>query len=703
MKFKHLFVSTLLLGGAVVSCSDDIDVANQGPGQILENETTTFVRVSIVGEGVGSIGRATPNEPGYEDGTADENAVNSLLLTFFDAGRNYVGRSVVDVKNATVSDGNGNTVEKMITVIAQVDLPENINYPKYVMAYVNPTSASGDLGTEKLEDVMGYVRGRNTVSANGFRTMNNSVFFSNTTGNSRYATEVDFKTNFFESYADAAAAVNATVEITVERMEAKVRTSIDDINVEPFRPDNSLDAADDYSMTFVPEAWFVNATEKRSFLIKNYRTTRQNYTANIPSSDIDFGYNLAALNRAFVNSGQPAGFTVNDFDNQRSYWAISPTYFYSDVDNTDGIYPDVSYDVKYGENINTAGKDYTLQYVSYTDAVNAYNRAEDTNYVKFKNGVKTHEYVLENTQSINTLRGNDAKASMTSVVVCGHYVITKNGVTVFDGSTPTGGTPATNTAFYVRHEANGTKVIMLSDKEAKDFFLERSGSTFFVRSRNADGSLITTVQKDAEGNDVTVYSYEAVRAAHLDPASENNEHHVDYGISYDDFSLVYPTKAVTNGIVQSEQWRTLGVTLTNGKASDELYVFDSATNTYKPLNDLIANTEEWADELERMYSSFGVLEKFQAGKAYFNVPLKHIWGNLASASNTFEADKVRLGDYGVVRNHIYDLTINSIKGLGTGIGDIRQPIVPPTQNEQYYISTRLNILKWRVVGQSVDL
>ena len=139
---------------------------------------------------------------------------------------------------------------------------------------------------------------------------------------------------------------------------------------------------------------------------------------------------------------------------------------------------------------------------------------------------------------------------------------------------------------------------------------------------------------------------------------------------------------------------------TNGY-NENIYVYDAGTGLYKQLNSL--EDVELTELYKRMYSTFGVIEKFEQGKSYFNIPLKHIWGKLSDSSNEFKPESVKLGDYGVVRNHIYDLTINSINGLGTGIGDLKQPIVPPTDNEQYYISTRLNILQWRVVRQNVDL
>lgn len=62
--------------------------------------------------------------------------------------------------------------------------------------------------------------------------------------------------------------------------------------------------------------------------------------------------------------------------------------------------------------------------------------------------------------------------------------------------------------------------------------------------------------------------------------------------------------------------------------------------------------------------------------------------------------------FGVVRNHIYDIKVNSITGLGTPIvGDdfvISTPVVPETDNETF-VSAEINILSWRVVENNVDL
>lgn len=674
---KYLFGALAL--GMMASCSNDLPVDD---GKILPNETTTYVRLSLVGEGT-----TTRADEEYENGTGDESAVKSILLTFFDAGRNYVGQTIINVNenpDAVVVPGEDNSVERFLTIVSPVTLPENINYPKYVVAYVNPTSASGDLAVDKTEDVMRVIRDRSTVSHTGYRTMNNSVYYNEASGYVRFATEVDFAKQFFNTLEEAKEAKDATINITVERVEAKVslENELGDITVTAPEFPNGNDSEVKYALEFVPEAWFVNATEKRTFLLKNYRNTRVNYlTGNATYPSTDYGMPFANLQEAFKNNNKDGNrwTEVNNQDFLRSFWAIDPTYF---VENTTAdLYPDVSFDVRYvwgGKTVNP-GSDtaptniYPLLYRSYTNVLEEWKAGTSTSYAKYKGGQKTHEYILENTMSLNTLNSTDAMASMSSLVIVGSYRIknlTSNDY-VFDGATTT---PDKTKSFYVRHDAGNNLSVMLNDNEAIDFFLERGGSALFVQ------------QIDQEGNPVKD-TYVPLRAAHVKDGR--------YGVAYSDFSLVYPKATITNGVKLSEQWRTLSV-----KANGKIFIYDAAMNDgaggYKQ-----ATQADLDARAATLYSTYGVVEKFQGGKAYFNIPIKHIWG--ASKTGKFEAKNVVLGDYGVVRNHHYSFFINKITGLGVGIGEIEQPIVPPTENDQYYISARLNILKWRLVKQNVDL
>ena len=78
------------------------------------------------------------------------------------------------------------------------------------------------------------------------------------------------------------------------------------------------------------------------------------------------------------------------------------------------------------------------------------------------------------------------------------------------------------------------------------------------------------------------------------------------------------------------------------------------------------------------------------GKCYYYVDIEHFGNNGCKV--------------GVVRNHWYQLTINSIAGLGTPVIDPNDPIDPDRpEEENYYVAAQVNVLQWKVVSQNVDL
>ena len=75
------------------------------------------------------------------------------------------------------------------------------------------------------------------------------------------------------------------------------------------------------------------------------------------------------------------------------------------------------------------------------------------------------------------------------------------------------------------------------------------------------------------------------------------------------------------------------------------------------------------------------------GKCYFFVPVEHLGGKT-----------------GVVRNHWYQLVVNSVSGLGTPVADPTEPIDPNViEDETYYVAAQVQILKWKMVSQDVSL
>jgi hypothetical protein len=83
------------------------------------------------------------------------------------------------------------------------------------------------------------------------------------------------------------------------------------------------------------------------------------------------------------------------------------------------------------------------------------------------------------------------------------------------------------------------------------------------------------------------------------------------------------------------------------------------------------------------------------GMTYYIVDVEHLG-----------ADKTET-QYGVVRNHVYQIDINSIKGYGSPFYSgmdfiVEQPEYPETQKDSY-VAARINVLSWKVVKQTVDI
>ena len=95
------------------------------------------------------------------------------------------------------------------------------------------------------------------------------------------------------------------------------------------------------------------------------------------------------------------------------------------------------------------------------------------------------------------------------------------------------------------------------------------------------------------------------------------------------------------------------------------------------LNNLVDPVKYWKD-----------------GQTYFYFPIEHNTGS----SNPD-------GSYGVVRNHLYNITISGVNGLGTPVPNPDIDIVPvtPPDDEQSYIAAKINILSYKVVTNSVTL
>lgn len=85
--------------------------------------------------------------------------------------------------------------------------------------------------------------------------------------------------------------------------------------------------------------------------------------------------------------------------------------------------------------------------------------------------------------------------------------------------------------------------------------------------------------------------------------------------------------------------------------------------------------------------------KYEDGQTYYYTDIKH----LGAAGKT--------GEYGVVRNHVYQFNITDINGYGTPVFNPETDFVTPERpvDVETFVAAEINILSWRVVEQNNTL
>lgn len=123
-----------------------------------------------------------------------------------------------------------------------------------------------------------------------------------------------------------------------------------------------------------------------------------------------------------------------------------------------------------------------------------------------------------------------------------------------------------------------------------------------------------------------------------------------------------------------------------------VYSKNADGNGYTP----IANNQTVISALNTSLAKVEGATGYKDGQMYYNIPIEHHYEATGTA--------LEEGEYGVVRNHFYQLTVNSIKRLGHGVYDPTKDIIPDEEEDpKYYVGAKINILSWKVVKQNVEL
>lgn len=569
----------------------------------------------------------------FQDGTVAENKVASMYFKFYDINGKPVATESAENYTFVETTPGSQNVGQIATAVVQIELTKGKNYPSYVMCFINPVN--WDEINEGSNISMQDLRNKTRDNY-----LDNSKWFS--MSNSVY-------------YGDDAATGAANVKMSgtpinpsalytsQSAAESADAASTVDIYVERYaaKVQFTLDPAaieaystdNGYTLTFEPEAWTVNADAAAMYAIKRF-ATEEGDDAPIPS--------LSEINTMLG--------TWNSWNApalHRSYWSCSPSYYATAFPQVSDNIVDLAKEEDKGTGEGKLVGDYQLKYYSYKHATTKGMK----NWTADEHGVKPCTYTLENTMSKTAFTSINPKAAAPSVLLVGKYIV-KNGETAI---------------------GDGAK-----------FYLYNNYLYFDAPQTGTAENAVTMKERFFNANQILAIDENGtlLQADNASSVAGN-------------FDIQHPEKKIRGNQAVPQRFVTLQLTTA---PTANLYYKPNGSSAWIPV------TEAHLDQINTLlWQQLGNAYAYTDAKAYFSIPIRHLGATENPGYETVFTDKgiewskARIGDFGLVRNHVYTIQVDGIKGLATGINKLDNPIVPPMENDNYYIKYSINVLNWRIV------
>lgn len=134
------------------------------------------------------------------------------------------------------------------------------------------------------------------------------------------------------------------------------------------------------------------------------------------------------------------------------------------------------------------------------------------------------------------------------------------------------------------------------------------------------------------------------------------------------------------------------------KSGVELYTLNETGTTETAITDVQLNSlKEALLDVTKGASNKAIA--YTDGATFYAIPLEHHNYPTGLDKNVVE------GQYGVVRNHVYSLSITKISSIGDGVFDLDNEFINPEdpKTPNYYVESQINILSWKVVSQETEI
>lgn len=643
MKKLNKFLLPVLALGMMTACSDDKNDGPANPAEDTSVDRVQYLNISIQGFS-GNNGRAEDiTIEKYLDATDDkENKISQVYMVFYDKNGNLItSKSVTDkITGQTPSTSTDSEIEEVFKSTIEIELEKGQLDPAFVMCYVNPIS----LGTSGSD---ASVLAQPTIG--DIKGVTRKSVYTGSGENIRFGMSNSVY------YGSDNVLVRATPIPPKALYKSEEEATGEDklqvaIYVERYAAKVGLRAASENYIT-------PYETTDKVFQLKfvpdkwglNAREQEffvsKNYTQTSTPGE---GGPMGTNNLTYTDMQNALGTSAWWNGNHRSFWGRSVSFFKQN-------FPEVSDDIK----ITDGKSNYSLTYNSWNDI------ASSTSTLNV-NTEGTSTYAMENTIGVNADRSKNLLAALSSAVIAGHYELTKkSGVTT--------NTYPANTTFYI-----------FEDKVYFDPKAEKI---------NTDDA---TICQGLLKNNNIIFTQESESSEPVDLR--------DITGLEDLFDIYHPTFDQT-GTKYDEQQVALRIkenTTDEQLAGKNLYFRKGGNGTKLTASNI--------SELNGLLLGLGTANAYTTGKAFFSIPIQHLGiynhttGQEIITDNGYNWANFREGDFGIVRNHIYDLKVSSIKGLANGVYNPDKPIVPEKSKTTYHVNYLLNIHAWKVLRtQNVNL
>ena len=644
MRTKKYFLGLLALA-LCAACSDSEQVDNN----TIETDADGNNYMSVIVSMSGTDTRATTQT--YEDGTTSENYVsasNSVLL-FYDTYGSYVAHGVLtaDLDPSTYEDGTG--YKKTSVVIYGMSVQ-----PTHVFAVFNYSSWNSLLN-KSLSEVID-ITSSTTPSASGSFLMTNALRVED----GEFVRAATLNTDYIYTSQDDADSGNPAATIFVEREIAKV-----DVGVQTSITTASSDYEDGYIVVDDSGSYY-------AILDNGYGTDSD--------GKLTGGYTYAYLKYTTGDDGNVTSISTEYITNVKARvdilgWAINATndegYLskHYDSDGESDLADMIEDEQSNWVDINTSAYLWAVD-INYDNTSSAYTIGDATtdgsgsgvfegvNYLSWNDvkdlGCSTDAaYYHENTacnSAQETYNQPGTKACTPTITLAAQLFVDTDG----DGTYSADDFQSYN--IYYRNGVfySNLAVGYLAMNELENYYLSTDGGTTYISK--SDGNL---------------FAYFA--DAELGSATTTN----------DNTGRVQITSLTLQDGVTA--WYS-----EDGSTYTQVDMDNTTSKTYQALLTAINSTTILAID-----DNGGGLKCFYLGYCYYQAPIEHI--------NYTDSEGSNVVYNGIVRNHSYHLTLNTISDVGQAVFDPDEEIVViPGEEDTYYLSCTVNILKWVAKSQTVD-